>query len=166
MDVSVISQQQEALCLAHRELSLLFTTSSRCFVNYRTVTTVVPVAANYGLCILKLPLKLYDIYTSNTIIIFVGIRPETRDVRDFYTASPALSACSQRCRPAIVLRITRDIRSVPDRVKRLLFSCPGLSGLMQVYTPPGRPAELAFRMHHIVKISMKRYRIPVIYNGI
>ena len=58
----------------------------------------------------------------------------------FYTGSRALSACSERYRPAIVLRITRDIRSVPDRVKRLLFSCPGLSGLMQVYTPPGRPA--------------------------
>ena len=55
---------------------------------------------------------------------------------------------SQRSRRAIVLRITRCIRSVPDRVKRLLFSCPGLSGLMQVYTPPGRPAKLAFRMHH------------------
>ena len=62
--------------------------------------------------------------------------------------SQRLSACSERFRPAIVLRITRDIRSVPDRVKRLLFSCQGLSGLMQVYTPPGRPAKLAFRMHH------------------
>ena len=48
MDVSVISQQ-EALCLAHRELSLLFT-SSRCFVNYRTVTTV-PLAATVTVCV-------------------------------------------------------------------------------------------------------------------
>ena len=49
MDVSVMISQHEALCLAHRELSLLFT-SSRCFVNYRTVTTV-PLAATVTVCV-------------------------------------------------------------------------------------------------------------------